>query len=130
MKKMILFTVFAALCGCLVSCDKKNVYPLARVEIWEGSHIAPGLKDIHVGAPYVFTAKFFNTKSEEVQPERPSNVLWSSDAASLPYVVFSPSTGTVTEYVLISTYPVGTVGKIKVEYENLSVPSVNVQFKE
>jgi hypothetical protein len=129
MKKIIFLSVFAAVCGCLVSCDKKNVYPLERVEIWEGSRIVAGLKDVHVGETYVFTAKFFNTKSQEVQPENPANVIWSSDDASSPYVVFTPSTGTFTSYVLISSQPVGTVGKIKVEYENLTPRTINTQFK-
>jgi hypothetical protein len=129
MKKIILFSVFAALCGCLISCDKKNVYPLERVEIWEGSHIVAGLKDVHVGVTYVFTAKFFNTKSQEVQPEHPANIRWSADDASYSYVSFTPSTGTFTSYVLISSTPVGTIGKIKVEYENLTPRTINAQFK-
>ena len=129
MKRLILAAVFTASCLCLISCDKKNVYPLERVEIWEGPVIAAGLKDIYVGVTYVFTAKFFNTKREEVQPENPSNILWTANDASSPYVAFTPSTGTVTSYALISSSPVNQAGKIRVQYENLYPYELSVQFK-
>jgi hypothetical protein len=130
MKKNFLLLFAASAVFCLLSCNETKDYPLARVEIWSDGSRVPGLKDIYIGDSYVFTAKFFNTKSEETSAPHPENILWTTDAPASSSATFVPAnTGTTVSYS-IAAKPFASAGEIKVEYESLNSYKIAVQYKE
>jgi len=125
MKKfLLLFILFSSF---LVSCNENTVFPLTRVEIYEGGSKVSGIKDIWIGSTYTFTAKFFNSKSQETSAPRPENIFWTTDAPASSSAAFTPSAGTVVSY-FIATKPFASTGKIKVEYENLHPYEITIQY--
>jgi hypothetical protein len=128
MKKIILFALFILTSFCLTSCDENKVYPLERVEIWEnGTKISWRPNVIVIGSTYTFTAKFFNSKSQETQVPRPENILWTANEATASSATLTPHTGVTTSYVM-TAHPGISTGKIKVEYENLTPYEITVRY--
>ncbi|MDR2192300.1 MAG: hypothetical protein LBO62_05430 [Endomicrobium sp.] len=128
MKKVILFAAFISVLFCLMSCEERKDYPLSRVEIWESGKKVSWIPNIVIGSTYTFTAKFFNSKSQEVQAPHPENVFWIADEATASSATFTPTSGVTTSYVMTDYTRENTSGKIRVEYENLNSPEITVLF--